>query len=91
MSRHKAEEKRNGAGRSERTPAKAKDNVQFGRKMISAVVEAIREKLDAKDFKPTLSEFIRLVQLERELADEEPLTEIRVTWCEPKKASEPEP
>ena len=40
----------------------------------------------ANEFKPTLADFLRLVQLEKEIGEEEP-KEIKVTWVEPVKSS----
>ena len=40
----------------------------------------------ATEFKPTLADFLRLVQLEKEIGEEEP-KEIKVTWVEPVKPS----
>jgi hypothetical protein len=39
-----------------------------------------------KDFKPSLAEYLKLLQLEREFEDDEP-KEITVTWIEPKETS----
>jgi hypothetical protein len=43
-------------------------------------------KLKDVDFKPSLADFLRLVQLENETEEEEP-KEIKVTWVEPDKSS----
>ena len=45
-----------------------------------------RSKLKEADFKPSLADFLRLVQLEKEIGEEEP-KEIKVTWVEPDKSS----
>jgi len=37
-------------------------------------------------FKPTLSEYLKLVQLEREF-EEEDLREVKVTWVDPSESS----
>jgi hypothetical protein len=37
------------------------------------------------EFKPTLAEYLKLVQLEREF-EEEDLREVKVTWVDPSKA-----
>ena len=42
-------------------------------------------KLNADEFKPSLADFLKLVQLEKEFGDEE-AQEIRVTWVEPEKS-----
>jgi hypothetical protein len=46
----------------------------------------MEDKLKEPDFKPSLADFLRLVQLENETGDEEP-KEIKVTWVEPDRSS----
>ena len=41
-----------------------------------------RSEGQVTEFKPTLADFLRLVQLEKEIGEEEP-KEIKVTWVEP--------
>ena len=53
------------------------------RKRITKLLSTIEEKLDVKEMKVTLADFIRLTQLERELEQEEQPKEIIVTWKEP--------
>ena len=43
----------------------------------------MEKKLAGKDVKATLGDYIKLVQLQSELEDEEP-KDIQVTWVEPK-------
>jgi hypothetical protein len=45
-------------------------------------VEKVERKLSGEDLKATLGDYIRLVQLQKELEDED-FEEIRVTWVEP--------
>jgi hypothetical protein len=54
--------------------------------VLTAVVEKMEGKLKDSEFKPTLADFLRLVQLEKEIGEEEP-KEIKVTWVEPVKPS----
>jgi hypothetical protein len=54
--------------------------------VLTKVVENMRQKIAADEFKPTLADFLRLVQLEKEIGEEEP-KEIKVTWVEPVKPS----
>jgi len=63
------------------------DNAIYGRAAILELLKHMNEKLKNKEFNPSLSEFIRLVQLEREMADEEPAREIRVSWSDLKTES----
>jgi len=60
-----------------------------GRRRQSAVVKELVQKVEAKlqadvDTKATLADYIKLVQLQKELEEEEP-TEIRVTWVDPEE------
>jgi hypothetical protein len=54
---------------------------------LAKVKKAIDERMKAGDFKPTLGDYLKLLQLEQEIG-EEPPKEIKVTWVEP--PSEPE-
>ena len=50
---------------------------------ITKLLTQIEGRLDLKNSKVTLADFIRLTQLERELEEEEQPREIIVTWKEP--------
>ena len=54
-------------------------------KVIDEMLEMFEEKVVAKDLKATLSDFIRLLQLQKDLEEEQP-REITVTWVEPEAA-----
>jgi hypothetical protein len=51
-------------------------------KVLTSVIEKMEGKLGAEEFKPSLADYMRLVQLEKELGEEAP-QEIKVTWVEP--------
>lgn len=53
------------------------------RQRISKLLADIEKRLDLKNSKVSLADFIRLTQLERELEDEEQPREIIVTWKDP--------
>jgi hypothetical protein len=53
---------------------------------ISKLLRQVEKKLDVESGKVTLGDFIRLMQLERELEEEEPPGEIIVTWKGPPEA-----
>ena len=55
---------------------------------ILKLLEKLENKLQGEELKPSLGDFIRLVQLEKELADEEAPREIKVTWVEPRTTSD---
>ncbi len=53
------------------------------RQRIAKLLSEIEKKLDIENSKVTLGDFIRLMQLERELEGEEQPREIIVTWKDP--------
>jgi hypothetical protein len=53
------------------------------RQRITKLLIGIEKKLDIENSKVTLADFIRLMQLERELEEEEQPREIIVTWKDP--------
>jgi hypothetical protein len=61
---------------------------QTPRNKIVRLLRRIEAKLEEDTPKASLGDFIRLVQLERELADEETPREIKVTWVEPRMTSD---
>jgi hypothetical protein len=42
----------------------------------------IEDRINAKDFKPTMADYLKLLQMEIQLEQEE-VKEIKVTWVEP--------
>ena len=50
--------------------------------VVKKLLKNMEEKLGGKDVKASLGDYIRLVQLQKEL-DEEAPREIKVTWVEP--------
>ena len=55
-------------------------------KVLDSVITKMEEKLNAEEFKPSLADYLKLMQMEKDLAGEEP-KEIKVTWVEPVKSS----
>jgi hypothetical protein len=53
---------------------------------LERAIKSVEERIQANDFKPTIAEFLKLVQLSKELAQDD-VKEIRVTWVEPAAAS----
>ena len=56
---------------------------------MEELIEKVEQKLGEGDVKATLGDYIRLVQLQRELEEEEP-REIAVKWVDPEE-TEPKP
>ena len=54
--------------------------------ILTKIIANMEEKLGKEEFKPSLADYLKLVQLEKDLDGEEP-KEIRVTWVEPVKSS----
>ena len=57
---------------------------------VAKLLRRLEATMATETPKASLGDFIRLVQLEKELADEETPREIRVTWVEPRATSESE-
>ena len=69
------------SGKSESPKKAARKTTQ------AAIVATIRRNVEIKlkkDAKATLGDYIRLIQLQKDLEDEE-IQEIRVTWVDPAK------
>jgi hypothetical protein len=54
--------------------------------VLAKIIANMEEKLGKDEFKPSLADYLKLVQLEKDLEDGEP-KEIKVTWVEPGKSS----
>ena len=54
---------------------------------MKALLKKVEKKLTADGVKATLGDYIRLVQLQKELEENEP-REIKVTWVEPEATTE---
>ena len=55
---------------------------------LEKTIKAIETKIKSKDFKPTMAEYLKLIQMEKELKQGD-AKEIKVTWVEPAVKSEP--
>jgi len=56
---------------------------------LEKAIKAVETKIRADDFKPTMAEYLKLIQMEKELKQDD-AKEIKVTWVEPAVKSEPE-
>jgi hypothetical protein len=59
---------------------KSPDATKSRKELITALLSRIEKQLDAERAKVTLADFIRLIQLQRELEQEEQPAEVIVTW-----------
>jgi hypothetical protein len=52
--------------------------------LLQSAIDKIEDKLKGDDFKPTLGDYLKLMQIEKDLEqDSEEAKEIKVTWVEP--------
>jgi hypothetical protein len=59
--------------------------------LLLKAIEGFESRMNAQDFKPTVAEYLKLLQMEQDLdATENSPKEIKVTWVEPAATSEPE-
>ena len=73
-----------------RVAQKRAPTVVTPRQKIAKLLQKLEAKLGSEPPKASVGDFIRLVQLEKEMADEEKPREIKVTWVEAPTASESE-
>ncbi len=66
----------------------AKKRRKTKKQLIAEVMGKIEKRIGEKEFKPTVSDFIRLLQLEREMKQEKQPKEIKVSWVEPEEETE---
>jgi len=52
-------------------------------KVVSSLLKKLEQKLSDDELRATLGDYIRLVQLRKELEDDDEPREIKVTWIEP--------
>jgi hypothetical protein len=81
----KAEEQEKPEGDAESMPvetAEAKPPPANRAQVIKNLLTEVEKKMTSDASKATLGDYIRLVQLDKELDEDEP-KEIRVTWVEP--------
>ena len=55
--------------------------------LVAKAIESMENKLAASDVKATFGDFIRLLQLQKELQIEQP-REIKITWIDPSEKKE---
>ena len=69
---------KNAAGTAAKPPRRAKNKSD----LVKKAIKSFEKKLDSEEVKATVGDFIRLLQLQREMDGDEP-REIKVTWVEP--------
>jgi hypothetical protein len=71
------EKEENGTKTTPKSARKSKTKAE----LVSKVIQTFEKKLNSDQLKPTVGDFIRLLQLEKELEEQQP-REIEVTWVE---------
>ena len=56
---------------------------------LEKAIKAIETKINSKDFNPTMAEYLKLIQVEKDLKQDD-TKEIRITWVEAAVKPEPE-
>jgi hypothetical protein len=54
--------------------------------LVDQVLSRIEEQIESQTLKPTVGDYLRLLQYREEMQDGDEAKEIRVTWVEPQKA-----
>lgn len=85
----KGRRKKPEASQAAELPVKTDERPLTKAELVGSVIKNIEEKLKRNELKPTVGDFIRLVQLKKELDEEQP-REIEVSWVEPAQESEKE-
>ncbi len=55
--------------------------------LLAKAMATLESRIKSKDLKPTVGDYLKLLQLEQEFEQEAP-TEIKVTWVEPPAPSD---
>jgi hypothetical protein len=76
----KAAEKKRSASKKSAAPKK-RPGTKARAEAVKKILLNVEKKMSAEDLKATLGDYIRLIQLSKEMTDE-PKTEITVMWIE---------
>ena len=60
------------------------------RELLEETIQKFETKIKQKDYEPTVAEYLKLLQLEREIGKDDDTREIRVTWVDPTATSDTE-
>jgi hypothetical protein len=58
--------------------------------LLERTIGKFETKINKKDYEPTVAEYVKLLQFEREIGQEDTPKEIKVTWVGPNPTSESE-
>jgi hypothetical protein len=76
--KEKAPKDRRNSGNRKQTKKKSKVSI-----LLNRAIKSFEKRIQADDFRPTIAEYLKLVQLEQE-SEQETAKEIKVTWIDPK-------
>ena len=62
-----------------------RDKLRVG-KVLEGVIQTMEKSIGTAEFKPSLADYLKLVQWQKEIGEELP-KEIKVTWVEPVEPS----
>jgi hypothetical protein len=62
--------------------AEVRNKVRVGDVLVQ-VIKKMEENLKAADFKASLADYLKLVQIEKEVGGDDEPKEIKVTWVQP--------
>jgi hypothetical protein len=60
------------------------------KELLGRVIEKFEDKIAKVEYEPTVAEYVKLLQLGREVGQEDQPKEIRVTWVVPNATSDSE-
>jgi hypothetical protein len=77
--------KRNGGQTARKKARSQQGGTEKGSRaeQVQELLQTLKEKLKEDTIKPSIADYIRLVQLENQLVEEDAPTEIKVTWIDP--------
>jgi len=64
-----------------------KDKIRI-HELVESTIKQFEAKITRKDYEPTVAEYVKLLQLEREIGHEDEPKEIKVTWVGPNTTSD---
>jgi len=56
--------------------------------LLERTIKKFEGKIKQKNYEPTVAEYVKLLQLEREIGTEDETKEIKVTWVAPTETSD---
>ena len=60
------------------------------KKLVLEAIDGIEKRLSDSKTPPTIGDYLKVMQLQKEIEEEAP-KEIKITWVEPEKDATPEP